>query len=177
MSKYGRSLFRLLCGFLLLAHVGALSATTKEQTLTVAFIYNFLKFTDWPQTAMSGETVKICIADSTPFRNEFDAIAGRLAQNKTVEIESIELGENLSECKLLFLPMEEKPLRIREWLKNSANLPILTVGNQDTFLEMGGMVMLVGDAGHMQFEVSLSPVKRVGLTLNSQLLSIALKVR
>jgi YfiR/HmsC-like len=177
LSKYGRRLCGALCVFVVLGSVNTLSAATTEQTLTVAFLYNFLKFTDWPKTAISGNTVKICITDSTPFRNEFDAIAGRSAQNKTVEIKPIELGESLNECQLLFLPMEEKPVRLREWLKNADNLPILTVGNQESFLEMGGMIMLVWDASHMQFEVSLDPIKRAGLALNAQLLGIARNVK
>lgn len=168
---------RVICILSLFGNADALLSATQEQTLTVAFIYNFLKFTEWPQTNEAGNSINVCIADSTPFRDEFGAIAGRSAQNKKVEIKNIDLGESLNECHLLFLPMEEKPVRVREWLKIAGKLPILTVGNQDTFLEMGGMIMLTGDANRLQFEVSLKPVKQAGLALDSQLLSIAHSVR
>jgi hypothetical protein len=159
-----------------LVSVHALSAPTSEQTITVAFVYNFLKFTDWPVAALNANTIKICITDRTPFRDEFNAIAGRPAQKKSVEVKLIELGDDLHQCHLLFLPQEEKPVRIREWLKNADDLPILTVGSEETFLEMGGMIGLVSGANRLQFEVNLKPVNRVGLKLNAQLLNIARKV-
>lgn len=153
-----------------------LSAPTTEQTVTVAFLYNFLKFTDWPVAALNVDTINICITDSTSFRDEFKAIVGRLAQDKSVEVKQIGLDDDLRQCHLLFLPQEEKLVRIREWLKNTDNLPILTVGSEATFLEMGGMIGLVNEANRLQFEVNLKSVNRVGLKLHAQLLNIARKV-
>lgn len=176
LAKIRLGLLWLLWGLGISVSVGTLSAPTTEQTVTVAFLYNFLKFTDWPVAALSADTIKICITDSTPFRDEFKAIVGRPAQKKSVDVKLIELGDDLRQCHLLFLPQEEKPVRIREWLKNTDNLPILTVGSEGTFLEMGGMIVLVSEANRLQFEVNLKPVNRVGLKLNAQLLNIARKV-
>jgi hypothetical protein len=68
-------------------------------------------------------------------------------------------------------------MRIRAWLKNTENLPILLVSNIGDFLDMGGMITLVDADNRLQFEVDLDHVKRVGLKLNSQLLKIAREVR
>jgi YfiR/HmsC-like len=149
---------------------------TSEQALTVAFLYNFLKFAEWPTGSITGE-ITLCVADSSPFGEELDAISGRLAQNKKVRIKRIELGENPRECQLLFLPREEKPVRIREWLNNSANMPTLMVSNMKEFLDMGGMIVLVDDGSRLQFEVNLERVKPAGLKLSAQLLKIARAVK
>lgn len=89
----------------------------------------------------------------------------------------VELGDNLNTCQLLFIPREEKPVRIRDWLKNVNNLPILVVGNLDDFLELGGMIVLLEDNNRLQFEVNLVPVVKAGLKLNAQLLKIAHQVK
>lgn len=168
---------------LLLGFIGSLltssapSTTTTEQTLTVAFLYNFLKFTEWPKTTLTSDTLTICFTDSTPFHSELAAISGRPAQNKTVQMKRVELGDNLNTCQLLFIPREEKPVRIRDWLKNVNNLPILVVGNLDDFLELGGMIVLLEDNNRLQFEVNLVPVVKAGLKLNAQLLKIAHQVK
>lgn len=147
-----------------------------EQALTVAFLYNFLKFAEWPAATATRE-LTLCVTDSATFGDELDAISGRPAQNKSVRIKRIELGKSPRECQLLFLPREEKPVRIREWLRNTADTPTLTVSNMDEFLDMGGMIVLINDDERLQFEVNLEPVKRVGLKLSAQLLQIAHEVR
>ena len=161
----------------LMASIHASFAATNEQTLTVAFLYNFLKFTEWPASSLTGGELTICITDSTPFREELGNIAGRSAQNKTVRIKQIELGESPSVCHLMFLPREEKPVRIREWIKNTDTLPVLMVSNMDEFLDMGGMIMLIDDDNRLLFDVNLDPVKRSGLKLSAQLLKIAHKLK
>jgi hypothetical protein len=149
---------------------------TSEQALTVAFLYNFLKFAEWPEHVVTGE-LTLCVTDSATFGQELDALSGRLAQNKNVRIKRIELGESPRECQLLFIPRVEKPIRIREWLKNTENTPILIVSNMGEFLDLGGMIVLIDDGKRLQFEVNLDQVKRAGLKLSSQLLQIARTVR
>jgi YfiR/HmsC-like len=149
---------------------------SNEQALTVAFLYNFLKFTEWPQGVISNE-ITLCVSDSAEFGAELDAIAGRPAQNKSVRIMRIELGESAKGCQLLFIPREEKPIRIQEWLKNMGNTPVLMVSNSDEFLDMGGMIVLIDDGNRLQFEVNLERVKPTGLKLRAQLLKIARDVR
>lgn len=158
--------------------VNTLSAApaTGEQALTVAFLYNFLKFTEWPTGALNGE-LTLCVTDNAPFGSELDAISGRSAQNKTVRVKRIELGESPGGCQLLFLPREEKPVRIREWLTNTANTPTLMVSNVEEFLDMGGMIVLIADGNRLQFEVNMTQVKPSGLKLSAQLLKIAKNVR
>ncbi|WP_394754467.1 YfiR family protein [Crenothrix sp.] len=153
------------------------NALSSEQTLTAAFLYNFLKFTEWPQQDKLSDKLTLCVTESYLFDADLEGIAGLPAQNKTVRIKRVELGENASACQLLFLAREEKPVRIREWLKNTKNTPILIVSNLEGFLDMGGMIILIDDGDRLQFEVNLEQVKSTGLKLSAQLLSIARDVR
>jgi hypothetical protein len=149
---------------------------TSEQALTIAFLYNFLKFAEWPEGTVT-DALTLCVADSVTFDQELEALAGRKIQDKTLRIKRIELEENPRTCQLLFIPREEKPVRLQEWLKNTARLPILMVSNKSEFLDMGGMIVLIDDGNHLQFDVNLTRAKNVGLQLNAQLLQIARDVR
>ena len=152
-------------------------AASTEETLTAAILYNFLKFAEWPAHGVSSDTFTICVSDITPFIDELSAINGRSAQNKTVQIKSIQLGDNPTGCQLLFLPREEKPVRIREWIKNCQALPILVVGNLSDFLNFGGMIQLTKDGDRVRLDVNLEPIKKVDLKLSAQLLKIAHDVK
>lgn len=167
----------LLSVGLTMASKPSFSATTSdEQNLTVAFLYNFLKFTEWP-TGTLGNEITLCVSENSGFGEELNAVSGKLAQNKSIRIRRIDLGENQQDCHLLFLSKEENPVRIREWLKNANNTPTLMVSNQSEFLDMGGMIVLVNDGNRLQFDVNLGQVNPTGLKLSAQLLKIARNVR
>lgn len=166
----------LLVGCVLGCRPAYADATSNEQALTVAFLYNFLKFTEWPTGSIKNEII-LCVSDRSVFGDELEAISGRSVQNKSVRIKQVELGEKLDTCQLLFLSREEKSERTREWLKNSERIPTLLVSNLDDFLDMGGMIALIDDGNRLQFEVNLARTKPVGLKLSAQLLKIAKDVR
>jgi YfiR/HmsC-like len=149
---------------------------TSEQTVTVAFLYNFLKFTQWPADTLSAE-LTLCVSNEASFGEELDAITGKSAQTKVVHVKRIELNDDVQECQLLFLSRDENHVRILQWLKNTATLPILTVSDADKFLDMGGMIVLSNADNHIQFEVNLKQVVSTRLSLSGQLLKIAHAVR
>jgi YfiR/HmsC-like len=77
----------------------------------------------------------------------------------------------------LFLPREEKPVRVRAWLNNAKNSPTLLVSNHTGFLDRGGMIALVYDNDSLHFEIDVAVTKSVGIKLSAQLLKIAQTVK
>lgn len=155
----------------------SLAAPSGEiQALAVAFLYNFMKLSEWPTGAIPQE-LTLCITQEGDFAKELDSLAGKEAQNHTLKIKRLVQGDNAQECQLLFLPSEEKPLRMQEWLNTLQDVPVLTVSDQDGFLDQGGMIALVNDGGRLQFEVNLERVEHTGIKLSSKMLQIARDVR
>jgi hypothetical protein len=171
----GMNLLAMLLWFF---HVhGALAAPSSEiQTLTVAFLYNFMKLSEWPADASNTE-VTLCVTEARNFGQELDTISGKDVQNKPLKIKRLLPGDNPHECQLLFLPSEEKPIRMQEWLKAIENLPVLTVSDKEGFLDEGGMIVLINDDERLKFDVNLEQVERLGIKMSSQILQIANEVR
>jgi len=157
------------------ASLASAQPIASEQTLTAAFLYNFLKFTEWPDDVFDSE-VTICTSIKPEFE-ELDAILGRIAQNKPVSIRRIAYNESLNSCQLLFLPREEGMQHIHEWLSAAAGKPILTVSNVNDFLDAGGMIQLNNDGKNLSFSINLKYARRAGIKFNAQLLQIARQVR
>jgi len=151
------------------------TSTATEHTLIAAFLYNFLKFTEWPEGTVSTEIV-LCTSKGGTFE-ELDAISGKVAQSKPVKIKRISPNEPSDDCQLLFLPREDGAERIRQWLALTRNKPILIVSNVNEFLDMGGMIGLMNDGRNLNFEVDLTRVRQANLKLSAQLLQIAREVR
>ncbi len=150
--------------------------TDELQTLTAAFLYNFMKLSEWPPESIPAEFI-LCVSESADYGSKLDSIAGKEVQNKPVKIKHLLPGEDASMCQLLFLPNEEKPLRRQEWLKLIDNKPILSVSDVSEFLDEGGMIVLVADNNHLKFEVNLAKVEKAGIKMSSQILQIARQVR
>lgn len=147
-----------------------------EQELTVAFIFNFLKFVEWPQGSVD-EYLNLCVTEANSLAKELDQVAGHLAQNKPVQIKHLVWGGHVDDCQLLFIAREEKPARVQDWIKAAKTTPVLLVSNSPDFLDQGGMIELVSDDTRLHFEINFPPIKAVNLKLSSHLLKIAREVR
>ncbi|GKS69347.1 protein of unknown function [Nitrosomonas sp. PY1] len=160
-----------------IAHVSIsmASTTASEQSLIAAFLFNFLKFTEWPDGIVT-EELKLCVTEDQVFK-ELDTISGRLIQSKRVIIQRVNFREFQSDCQLLYLSREENIDQIQQWLKITDHKPILIVSNANKFLDMGGMIILINNGKTLSFEIDLERIKYAGLKLNAQLLQIARDVR
>jgi hypothetical protein len=155
----------------------SLAAPSSEiQTLSVAYLYNFMKLSEWPTEAKTNE-LTLCITQEGDLAKELDSLAGKEAQNHTLRIKRLVQGDDANECQLLFLPSEEKPLRIQAWINTLKDVPVLTVSDLEGFLDQGGMIALVNDGVRLQFEVDLERVEHTGIKLSSKMLQIAREVR
>lgn len=155
--------------------VSMASTSASEQSLIAAFLFNFLKFTEWPD-GIATEELKLCIPEGQIFK-ELDTLSGRLIQSKRVIIQRVNSREFQGDCQLLYLSREENIDQIHHWLKITDHKPILIVSNVNEFLDMGGMIILINNGKTLSFEIDLERIKYSGLKLNAQLLQIARDVR
>ena len=154
----------------------AAPSSSEIQALTVAFLYNFMKLSEWPSESIVNE-ITLCAIKADDNAIDLDSLADKDIQNYKLKIKHLVPGDTLGGCQLLFIPENEKPIRVREWLKNMENQPVLTVSNITGFIDLGGMIELVSDGNHLQFEVNLAPVEHVGIKLSSKMLQIAKEVK
>jgi hypothetical protein len=92
---------------------------------------------------------------------------------RTVVLEPCD-GECASrrQCRLLFVSGGENR-RLEEVLAAVKNLPMLTVGESDDFLERGGMISLVIRDKAVRLEINLAAAEAAGLKVSSRLLAVA----
>lgn len=174
---FSKGLKLLGFAFISLVNLPALAAPPSEiQSLTVAFLYNFMKLSEWP-TESGATGLTLCVIQAGEYVIDIDSLAGKEVQNHTLEIKHLMQGDSVIGCQLVYIPENEKPIRIREWLSSMKHQPILSVSGTPGFLEQGGMIELISDGTHLQFEVNLEPVTQVGIKLSSKMLQIAREVK
>jgi hypothetical protein len=158
---------RLTLLLVLLGAPGAAAQPLGEYEVKAAFLFNFLKYIQWPP-APAGSPLNICVAGRNPFG---DALV------RTVEGERIDgrpvrarvILEPEAGCHLLFIP---DGANSSAYLRAARNTPTLTVGESPGFLARGGVINFVLDGTTVRFEIDAEAARRTGLEVSSRLLRL-----
>ena len=156
----------------------ASAADLGEYQVKAGFLFNFAKFTEWPDSAWPSRDapLNLCIAGKDPFGGA--VLAG--FESRTIgghEFHSrrgISL-DDLSGCQVLFIAASEER-NLSPILRAAATRPILTVSDIDGFVEAGGMIGLMTLDDRIQFDVNLAACQRASLKPSSQMLKLARQV-
>lgn len=147
----------------------------QEYDVKAAFLYNFVKFVEWPAGAFAEERspVEICVYGGDPFgRSLDDVIKGEAVQGRGLSIRRPASATGLDGCHVLFIAAVERE-RVAEALAAVGGRPVLTVGDSDGFLRAGGMINFVLDEGRVRFRINEEVARRARLTISSKLLRLA----
>jgi hypothetical protein len=141
---------------------------SKEYRVKAAFLYNFVKFVEWPTRQAPGAIV-ICVAGRNPFGNVLsDTVRGETIDGRSLDARV--LLEPEDRCHVIFIP---EGANAGAYLRAARGQPILTVGETPGFIEQGGMVRFYLDSGTVRFEIHRDAAERAGLRISSRLLQLA----
>ena len=187
MKNRNYNLFLLVMILMMLLNTA--NADTKqdqEYKIKAAFLYNFIKFIDWPPTKSSDEkTISIGIIGVNPFGKAFEPVKDKQVGNKKIVVQlfnSLDQSKltdekiaNIKNCQVLFICNSEKKYfkEIIDLIKDDS---VLTVGDTDGFLEAGGIIDFLIEDQKVCFEISNYSAKQAKLNIRSQLLRLAKKV-
>lgn len=138
-----------------------------------ALTLNFVRFTEWPEPALAGGgNVRVCVVGDNIVQEAFASLEGKTVAQKTAEVVNANRLRNLSACHILFVGELSKNLLVQVFL-DAKQQPILTLGEDMSFLEAGGMVSMVNTDGRIRLYIDLALVKTAKLNISSNLLRLA----
>ena len=168
------------------------NAAEREYQIKAAFIYNFIKFVDWPKekVAESNEPAIIGIVGKDPFGNAFAPVKDKEDKDRKVLIKRFKPIEELKKsgekdksllereidslrkCHLLFICSSEEK-SINEIINLVKDYSVLTIGDMQGFLESGGIINFIMEEKKVRFEINMTAANRAKLKIRSQLLRLA----
>jgi len=171
------------------------TAQSTEYQIKAAFIFNFLKFVDWPPdpNADPNSPIIIAVIGENPFAKAFEPLQAKQVGDRQVLIRTYKGCQELKDsdgiarfvdrpdlasikaCHILFVARSEKQ-HIKDILKPIENAPILTIADMPGFLEAGGVINFVLEDQKVRFETSARSAKRARLNIRAQLLRLATRV-
>lgn len=158
--------------------IHAQASLLREYQIKAAFLYNFIKFIDWPPDALpeTSDTIIICVFSDDPFREALDSIKDKTVRGRRLLIQRLQQDKELGSCQVLVLgPSEEK--RVPQVMQSLQGSSVLTVGDIERFVHSGGIINFLVEQNRVRFEINLNSAERARLKVSSQLLSLARVVR
>lgn len=160
---------------LLLVVAGPVSAVdavdARQAKLAAAYVFNFLKFIEWPTTA-NLEEVDVCFSGAEDIRVALTtAVRDKPAGERRITVRAVDQGGGYSGCDVLYVDATST-------LKVSFQSVegILTIGDSSTFTDGGGVIRLYVDNNRLRFIINVDHAKRAGLQVSSNLLKLATRI-
>jgi hypothetical protein len=145
-------------------------AGTEEDELKCAALLAFVQNAHWPDPAAPGTPLTVGVVGRPAFlRWLHTAMDGKAVEGRPLRVEGVSLPIDPHLCQVVYFA-SDKPAEIKTALQALGPEHVLTVGENDRFLEQGGAVNLFLVDGHMAFEVSLGALDRSGVAISSKLL-------
>jgi uncharacterized protein DUF4154 len=160
-----------------LSPVRAELSSLPEYQVKAAFLYNFIKFVDWPGdgSASAGSPICLGMLGRDSFGDALETVRGKTAKGRKIVTTYYRRVEDVKECDVLFISASEKG-RLAHILRHLQNSHILTVADQEGFCEAGGMINLIAVKNKVTFEINVEAASRARLRISSQLIKLAKNV-
>jgi YfiR/HmsC-like len=139
-----------------------------ETKVKAAYLYNFTKFINWPD--QKGKPIRICVSGDSSLANVLVDLASKQGGQGGFSVSS---GANINptECQILYVSASDRENDSLLNLVKEQN--ILTVSDDPSFTERGGIVTLFSENGKIRFEINLPATRKTNLKISSKLLELA----
>lgn len=176
--RFGRSAATFVMALLILCRVGAPAAAvqermTDESLLKAAYIFNFAKFTRWPQDAWGQEAADLglCTLGDSPLVDALQQLAGKRIKGHRVAVRPVAPAQVPRSCRLLFIADAQR-IRANIALEAVRTRPVLTITESADREPSGVMITLYREGDRVRFIIDVEVARQARLEFSSRLLSL-----
>ncbi len=140
------------------------------------FIYNFMKYVEWPEAQSKGDFILGILGDS-PITKELETLAAtKKIKGRTIVIRKCKTPEDSYGCHLLFVP-SSKSGAVKILKEQTKDKPILVVGEREGLAKKGASLSFVTlDDDELKFDINKKEIEQHQLKIASSLLSLGIVI-
>jgi hypothetical protein len=139
-----------------------------------AFVYNFLKFVEWPASSFEGPDAPIMVglvgdgptADAT---ERF--LSAKQVGNRPVAVRRRAWDESMAGLHAIFVSENDADRR-RRVFASASEKAVLSIGEGAEFASFGGVIALVVEDRKVRFDIDVAAAQASGLKVSSKLLAL-----
>jgi len=149
----------------------SLADNVSEYTIKAAFIYNFARFTEWPDES---NELKVCIYGEDPFGSSIDILNGKQSNGRTIKVIRTRSIDEVKSCHIAFLNIIPPVRRLfTRALQDIEGANVLTVSDAEGVIDFGVMIGLKLDNDKVAFDVNHTVAKASNIEISAKLLRLA----
>lgn len=153
----------------------AAPAGPSEYQVKGAFIYNFMKFVEWPPAAFTDPLV-VGVLGAAPIADLEAVLADKSVRGRRIVVRVVESAGQPGPCHVLFIASDVSA-QLRNALRAVAGSPVLTVSDVPDAAQPEAVINLIAVDTRLGFQVNLELAEASGLQVSSKLLGLAKAVR
>lgn len=162
---------------LLCASYPGFAQSASEYQVKAAYLYNFAKLATWPEQALGNPSAPLWIG-VVAGDDEFVDILTKTVDGKSagihpINVKRVATDDDLSSCRLVFVRASAGRKRTQAVIAAEASAGGLLVGEDDDFLQQGGMINLLFQNGKIRFALNRDALDQAGIRLSPDLLQLA----
>ncbi|MBC8207867.1 MAG: YfiR family protein [Desulfobulbaceae bacterium] len=148
----------------------------QEYFVKAAFVYNFIKFTEWKGNSATVDDgiFDLFVVGEQAIEDAFLSLDGKKVGAHVIRVHFKRTTDSFEDSDVVFVSrtiMRSGLLRVLTAVKGR---PILTVGEMSDFTRLGGVINLVSsDKGGVHFEVNRDAASRQQVVISSHILRLA----
>lgn len=149
--------------------------TAREYQLKAVFLFNFSKFTDWPNDAFASPDAPLVIGvlGKDPFGSYLqDAVQNGKVAGRALVVQNFKRVEDIKTVHILFISDSESR-HMPQVLARLRGRSILTVSDADAFTQNGGMVKFFTQNNRIRLRINTDALKAAQLKMSSKILRLA----
>ncbi|MGZ5052091.1 MAG: YfiR family protein [Methylobacter sp.] len=168
MAPARRGVILITLASLSVCNIGVAEETLeRESQITAAYLYHFTKFITWPAVS---PVFHYCVYDDAHFTHLLQqTYDGKTIGDAGIDVKNINSQSKLDDCQLIYFPSPGSA----DFLRKISKYPILSVGSQKDFTELGGIIYLFEEDQKIRFYVNNDAATSAGLKISSQLLRLS----
>jgi hypothetical protein len=167
-----RPTFIALLAALVLAtgNVHADDVQRREDQFKAAYLFNFVKFVEWPTGA--ADTLTVCFLGGEGVHEALaNGIDAKRVGARRLIARQLEQPASFESCEVLYADAASADPSL------AAGLPVLTISDAPEFAANGGMIELFTENHRLRFVINVAHVHKAGLRISSDLLKLAASVQ
>jgi len=153
------------------------AAPYPEEAVKAIFLYRFAGYVTWPASTANTAQFTIAVLGAENVAEQLkEFLPAHPIQGRPARVATIEGLSQLGDARILYIGpgVTGKLSVLIEALKGR---PVLIVTDQPGALEEGSTVNFLLEQQHVRFEISTAAAKRSGLSIGSELLAVAERVK
>jgi hypothetical protein len=140
------------------------------------FVYNFIKYIEWPEAKNQGDFVLGVLGDS-PIIHELEKLAAtKKAKGRTIVIKKFSTAEEVTDCHLLYVTSSKSGL-IKALREKTKSKPMLIVGEREGLAKKGASLSFVTlEDDVLKFDINKSEIELHNLKIPGTLILLGLVI-